>query len=58
MTKRKSKIGLLSRLEAMPDKDEKRGTSWEEEQLRAACQCLDGVTRLAEEVCTVQGALT
>lgn len=31
MTKRKSKIGLLSRLEAMPDKDEKRGTSWEEE---------------------------
>ena len=31
MTKRKSKIGLLSRLEAMPDKDEKRGTALEEE---------------------------
>lgn len=31
MTKRKSKTDLMSRLEAMPDKDEKRGTSWEEE---------------------------
>lgn len=31
MAKRKSKTDLLSRLEAMPDKDEKRGTSWEEE---------------------------